>query len=94
VISDQYGSEEVHLADGSTLVGRAYEENGKLVVVADPRNPDDSTSVALSDVKARKPYPISLMPAGLLNPLNQNEILNLIAFLQSGGDPKYPAFAK
>jgi hypothetical protein len=45
-------------------------------------------------VKARKPYPISLMPAGLLNPLNQNEILNLIAFLQSGGDPKYPAFAK
>jgi putative heme-binding domain-containing protein len=94
VISDQYGSEEVHLADGSTLVGRAYEENGKLVVVADPRNPGDSTSVALSEVKARKPYPISLMPEGLLNPLNQNEILNLIAFLQSGGDPKHPAFAK
>ncbi|MDB6040860.1 MAG: heme-binding protein, partial [Verrucomicrobiales bacterium] len=94
VISDQYGSEEVHLTDGSTLVGRAYEENGKLVVVADPRNLDDTTSVALSEVKSRKPYPISLMPAGLLNPLNQNEILNLVAYLQSGGDPKHSAFAK
>lgn len=94
VISDQYGSEEVQLADGSTLVGRAYEENGKLVVVADPRNPEESTTVDLAQVKGRKPYPISLMPAGLLNPLNKDEVLNLVAYLQSGGDPKSPVFSK
>lgn len=94
VISDQYGSQEVLLADGSTLVGRAYEENGKLVVVADPRNPEESTAVDLAQVKSRKPYPISLMPAGLLNPLNPDEVLNLVAYLQSGGDPKSPLFAK
>ncbi len=94
VISDQYGSEEVQLADGSTLVGRAYEENGKLVVVADPRNPEESTTVELAQVKGRKPYPISLMPAGLLNPLNKDEVLNLVAYLQSGGDPKNAVFAK
>jgi putative heme-binding domain-containing protein len=94
VISDQYGSEEVQLADGSTLVGRAYEDKGNLVVVADPRNPDESTSVPLSQVKSRKPYPISLMPAGLINPLNSDEVLNLIAYLQSGGDPKSTVFSK
>ncbi len=93
VISDQYGSEEILLADGSTLVGRAYEESGKLVVVADPRNPDESTSVPISQVKARKPYPISLMPAGLINALNSDEVLNLVAYLQAGGDPKSPLFA-
>jgi len=94
VISDQYGSEEVLLKDGSTLVGRAYAEGGKLVVTADPRNPDESTSVALDEVKSRKPYPVSLMPAGMINGLNKDEILNLVAYLQSGGDPKHPAFAK
>ncbi len=94
VISDQYGSEEIQLADGSTLVGRAYEENGKLVVVADPRNPEESTTVELAQVKGRKPYPISLMPAGLLNPLNRDEVLNLVAYLQSGGDPKNPVFGR
>ena len=94
VISDQYGSEEVTLADGSTLVGRAYVDNGRLVVTADPRNPDESTTVALDQVKGRKPYPVSLMPAGMVNGLNGEELLNLVAYLQSGGDPKHAAFRK
>jgi putative heme-binding domain-containing protein len=94
VISDQYGSEEVLLKDGSTLVGRTYVDGSKIVVTADPRNPDESTTVALGDVKARKPYPVSLMPAGMINGLNQDELLNLVAYLQSGGNPKHAAFAK
>lgn len=94
VISDQYGSEEILLTDGTTLVGRAYEENGKVVVVADPRNPEEFTAVDKSQVKTRKPYPVSLMPAGLLNPLNKEEVLDLVAYLQSGGDPKAGVFAK
>jgi putative heme-binding domain-containing protein len=94
VISDQYGSEEIQLADGSTLVGRAYAENGKLVVTADPRNPEEFTAVALDQVKGRKPYPVSLMPAGMINPLNRDELLDLVAYLQSGGNPQHKAFAK
>lgn len=94
VISDQYGSEEVQLNDGSVLVGRTYVDSGSLVVTADPRNPDESTTMPLSQVKSRKPYPISLMPAGLINSMNKDEILNLVAYLQSGGDPKFSAFAK
>jgi len=92
VISDQYGTEEILLADGSTLVGRAYVDNGRLVVTADPRNPDDSTTVALDQIRGRKPYPVSMMPAGLVNALNADEVLNLVAYLQSGGDPKHAAF--
>jgi putative heme-binding domain-containing protein len=92
VISDQYGSEEIELQDGSTLVGRAYVDNGKLVVTADPRNPDDSSSVALTEVRSRKPYPVSLMPAGLINALNAEELRDLLAYLQSGGDLKHAVF--
>lgn len=91
VISDQYGSEEVLLADGSTLIGRTYVEADKIHVVFDPRNPDEKESAALSQVKSRKPSPLSLMPAGLLNALNPDEVLNLLAYIQSAGDPKHPA---
>ncbi|MCB1126920.1 MAG: c-type cytochrome, partial [Verrucomicrobiae bacterium] len=92
VISDQYGSEQVRLKDGSTLIGRAYEEGDQLYVVYDPRNPDDKETAPLSDVKERLPYPVSFMPAGLLNALNPDEVLDLLAYIQSGGDPRQPVF--
>jgi putative heme-binding domain-containing protein len=94
VISDQYGSEQIELTDGSTLIGRAYEENGKIHVVYDPRNPDEKEVADLARVKGRRPYPVSLMPAGLLNSMNPDEVLNLLAYIQSAGDPKHPAFQK
>ena len=34
-----------------------------------------------------------MMPNGLINTLNKDEILDLIAYLQSGGDPDAPVFA-
>jgi putative heme-binding domain-containing protein len=94
VISDQYGSEEVQLADGTTLIGRTYVENDRIHVIFDPRNPDEKETAELSKVKSRKPSPISLMPAGLLNALNAEEVLNLLAYIQSAGDPKHAAFKK
>ena len=33
-----------------------------------------------------------MMPAGLINALNQEELLDLIAYLQSAGNPKDKAF--
>jgi putative heme-binding domain-containing protein len=92
VISDQYGSEQIELTDGSILIGRAYEEDGRLHVVYDPRNPDEKESVALARVKSRKPYPVSMMPLGLLNSMNPDEVRNLVAYIQSGGNPDDPMF--
>ncbi|MBI3876400.1 MAG: c-type cytochrome [Verrucomicrobia bacterium] len=43
---------------------------------------------------SRQPQPNSIMPAGLLNLLNKEQILDLLAFLQSGGDAKHQAFNK
>lgn len=92
VISDQYGSEQVQLQDGTTLIGRAYEEGDRLHVVYDPRNPEEKESAPLTAVKQRLPYPVSFMPAGLLNALNPEEVLDLLAYIQSGGDRRQPMF--
>jgi putative heme-binding domain-containing protein len=92
VISDQYGSESVELTDGTMLIGRAYEENDRLHVVYDPRNPDEREEVDLARVKTRRPYPVSFMPTGLLNGLNPEEVLDLLGYVLSGGDREHPMF--
>ncbi len=93
VISDQYGTEEIELKDGSSVVGRMIvEENGKLFLMTSPLAPDDLTAVNSADVKGRKPFNVSMMPPGLINTLNKDELIDLIAFLVSGGNPKDKAF--
>src|SRR5690606_31430389 len=95
VVSDQYGSEQIEKKDGSLVIGRTVvEENGKLFVMTSPLAPDDLHAIDSSDVKSRKEYPVSMMPPGLINPLNQEELLDLLAYIQSAGNPKDPAFAK
>lgn len=93
VISDQYESSILTLKDGTTVTGRVVaEENGKLLVAANAFAPGDQTEVKVSDLKSRKPSPVSLMPEGLLNGMNQSEVLDLLAFLLSAGDPKNAVF--
>ena len=93
VISDQYESSILTLKDGTTVTGRVTaEEAGKLLVAANAFAPGDHTELKLTELKSRKPSPISLMPEGLLNGMNQSEILDLLAFLLSAGDPRSAVF--
>lgn len=94
VISDQYGSEEIELKDGSILVGRAYEADGKLVVAIDPQNPEEAEAVSLDSVMRRQPYPVSMMPPGLINSMNPDELRDLIAYILSAGNPDDRMFKK
>ena len=95
VISDQYGTDEIELKDGSLVIGRVVvEENGKLFVMTSGLAPDSLTPVKADDVKSRKPYPVSMMPVGLINGLNRDELLDLLAYIQSGGNPNDKAFAR
>lgn len=93
VISDQYESSELVLKDGSSLIGRVVvEENGKLFLMTSPLTPDDLTPVEETNVKARKPWHVSMMPPGLINSLNEEELKDLLAYLQSGGNAQDKAF--
>ncbi|MES2922791.1 MAG: c-type cytochrome [Verrucomicrobiota bacterium] len=93
VISDQYPSEQIDLKDGGVVVGRVVvEENGKLFVMTSALVPDALTTVDSANVKKRQPFNISMMPPGLLSPLNKDELLDLLAYILSGGNPKDPKF--
>jgi tetratricopeptide (TPR) repeat protein len=76
-------------------IGRVIgEEAGKLMVMASPLMPNELTPVPVGDVKERKPWNVSMMPPGLINSLNEDELKDLIAYLQSGGNPNDKAFKK
>jgi hypothetical protein len=83
------------MKDGRTIVGRvSAEEGGILQVVTDPSAPNQTTDVMKSDVKTRQVSPVSLMPPGLIDSMNRNEVLDLMAYILSGGQRSHPMFKK
>jgi putative heme-binding domain-containing protein len=95
VISDQYESHQIEKTDGSMVIGRIVSEDADNVqVMMNPFSPTTLSPIKKSEIKSKKTYPISMMPPGMINVLNQDELLDLIAYLLSAGNPNDKAFAK
>lgn len=95
VISEQYGSEQIEKKDGSFVVGRVVvEENGKLFVMTSAFAPNEQTAINSDEVKSRKPFNTSMMPPGLINSLNHDELRDLLAYIISAGNPQDKMFQK
>ncbi len=94
VISDQYGSHQIEKNDGSIIVGRIVgNDGGKLLVMTNPFAPSATLAVDEKEIKSKKDYPVSMMPPGLINSLNEDELKDLLAYLLSGGNDKDKMFA-
>lgn len=95
VISDQYDSHEIVKKDGTIILGRIIvEENGKVFVMTNPFAPSDQLAINESDIKSKQTRKVSMMPPSLINALNQDELLDLLAYLVTGGNAKDKAFSK
>ncbi len=95
VVSDQYRASIVSTANGKTITGTVVGEvNGKLTIVVDPENSTKVVELAEDDVESVKPSTVSLMPDKLVDVLSENEVLDLLAYLLSRGDPNHPMFKK
>lgn len=93
-ISDQYGSTIFTLEDGSQVVGRIANLNGdNLMVSTNMMDPHNFTNVDATKVVKTEESKVSMMPPGLLNMLKDEDILDLLAYLLSGGNPQDPMFA-
>jgi len=91
LISDQYSSSEVELVNGETITGLPIERGGRVSIY--PRNPRlDPVEVSRDQIRSIQQLEISQMPEGLINVLNEEELKDLIAYLQSGGDPEHDVF--
>lgn len=89
VVSDQYQSSILVTTDGKRYLCRVLSSEGDMLVVAhDPDDPTATLTLNRSDVLVLEPSKDSLMPANLLDRLNRDEVLDLIAYLLSRGDPR------
>ncbi len=94
-ISDQYGSTVFTKKDGSQVVGRIANMNGDILMVCtNMMDPNNFTNVNVKDVVKTEESKISMMPQGLLFMLKEDDILDLLAYLLSKGNPNDPLFAK
>jgi len=94
VISDQYQNEVFRTASGKTVTGRVVDETKDTISVQpDPFSPE-RVVIDKSDLESRTPSKLSPMPANLADVLTQDEILDLLAYLESGGRRDHPVFRK
>jgi putative heme-binding domain-containing protein len=93
VISDQYQNVDIRTKDGDAFSGKIESEDGEKILLK--TNPiAKATAIKVNNVKSRAPSKLSTMPQGLLDILSEEEILDLLAYLRSGGDPTDKAFQK
>lgn len=78
-ISSQYASQTVLTTDGRQLTGLVVPGPAGQTVVILPTA--ERVSLSNSQIEATRPSKLSTMPEGLLDPLSQEEIADLIAYL-------------
>lgn len=94
-LNGQYFHTEFTLKDGTVIRGTVMDVvNKRLIVAPVMMAPDVTVAVAESDVKSERPSPVSPMPPALLNPFSKDQILDLLAFLDAGGNPDAHVFKK
>lgn len=93
VISDQYGMIVVTKTGGDVISGRVANLNGDTLNIAENMlAPGDFTNVKRGDIEKIEPSTVSPMPEGLLSTLSREDVLDMLAYLLSRGDPKNKLF--
>ena len=62
------------------------------MVITNMLEPGNFANIATGDIEEVQPSRVSMMPNGLLDTLSDEEILDLLAYLKSGGDSSDPVF--
>lgn len=92
VVDEKFRFLTVTRADGTQIIGSLESEDDERVTLKpNPLSPE-TVEVGKLLIIRREESPVSPMPPGLLNALKAEQILDLLAFLEAGGDPKHRNF--
>ncbi len=87
VISDQYAAVTIATTDGQVVTGRIMNLNGDNIMLnTNMLDPDAIKNVNRKRMESMELSKVSMMPANLLDTLQEDEICDLMAFLLSRGD--------
>jgi len=93
VISDQYAAMVFVMGDKSSVVGRLLREDETTYYVSqNPFTPNMVREIPKNEVTSTKESEVSVMLPGLINPLNEEELKDLMAYLVSGGNSSHEVY--
>ena len=81
-ITDQYAASRIQLRDGTTLSGRITEQDDQRVTIMIDPYGTEYQEVPMHDVESIEADAASTMPAGLVNGLTIEQLLDLLAYLE------------
>ncbi len=94
VVSEQYENTTFVTRDDEEITGRVLEVNDqRLVVLTNPLN-GTKTEIKKSTIKSQHKAKLSPMPEGLVNALKKEEILDLLAYIESMGNAQHAVFRR
>ncbi len=82
-ILEGYESEVFVTTDGLIVAGRVIEQDEENLYVQDDPYRDDQLVLPIAEIETRKVSELSTMPSGLLTTFKRDEILALLAYLES-----------
>jgi putative heme-binding domain-containing protein len=92
-INEKFQSYSFEMKSGKSITGLIVKETPTEVeVLVNPLAKEKPVVLKVSDIDERKKSPTSIMPKGLLDKLTHEEILDLVAYVYAGGDPKHKVF--
>jgi putative heme-binding domain-containing protein len=92
-INEQFVPVIITMKKGEIIAGVVVNMNGdRITVNTDMFDPNQRVNVNRTEVKSIEPSKVSPMPPGLLNLMREDEVMDLLAYILSGGNPKHPAF--
>jgi cytochrome c len=95
VIDEKFRTHIVVTTDGKQHVGLVLAQNDKVVQMAtNPAAPNEVVEIPRVRIEGMHQSAVSMMPAGLVSTLHKEEILDLLAYLEAGGELRSPAFQK
>ncbi|MDX1969670.1 MAG: c-type cytochrome, partial [Planctomycetaceae bacterium] len=95
IVSDQYKATIVETSGGKVYTGRVVSDTpDSLTMSIDQEDATKLAKIAKADIESQSLSPVSLMPKDLLKPLNENEVLDLLAYILARGNPGDAMFRK
>jgi putative heme-binding domain-containing protein len=93
VVSEQHASVILEMKSGKVFTGREVGGDKDVILLAtNPEKPTDVVKVKRSEIESRTKSKISMMPLGMLNTMTADEILDVMMYISSGGNPGHRAF--
>ncbi|MCC7338057.1 MAG: c-type cytochrome [Pirellulaceae bacterium] len=86
-IDEKYRLSRYLLDNGTVITGRPAGVGANVLTIETNTLPTQTIQVKRDEIEQTSQADISPMPSGLVNVLTLDEVLDLIAYLKSGGDP-------